>query len=78
MDRLLWATKYCAEMATAEGGTRDPKDWSAAALQFAQAHVMLDPTRLQGGDTAEERKDSQPAPVPSTRDSDRDGQVNER
>lgn len=54
----------------------EAKAFADAALAIAQAIVVLDPDRLQGGDTAEARKASVPK-VP-TRDTDRDGKTGEK
>lgn len=56
MQACLRAVKALAEDATL--GTQGKL--GPDALAFAQAHVILDPQRLQGGDTAQARVDATP------------------
>jgi hypothetical protein len=77
---FLDAANMCATKASGDNNAAEAKDWAAAALQFAQAIVMLDPQRLAGGDTPQGRKSSLPEPAvtpPATKDADRDGRIGE-
>lgn len=72
----LRVAQLLTSKAAGQQSAQEAKDFAAAALSIAQAIVVLDPNRLQGGDTPEARKASVPA-VP-TRDTDRDGKTGEK
>lgn len=76
VNALLRAIRVCAEDGTAAAGKdpRETKELAQAAQAFAQTLVLLDPTRLAGGDTPEARLASVPTPPP-TRDGDHDGKI---
>lgn len=79
-NALLRAVKVCAENSAGSQVSQESADYGTAALKFAQAVVMLDPSRLQGGDTPEARKSALPDPapnMPATKDGDGDGEVGE-
>lgn len=81
VNALLRAIRVCAEdgAAATQKDARETKELAAAALAFAQTLVVLDPTRLQGGDTPDARRASVPTPPqPGVRDGDRDGRIGER
>src|SRR4051794_5467797 len=74
-NALLRAVRVCAENAAGEDRAAEAKDYGAAALAFAQAAVVLDPTRIgSSGDTAETRKAAAPTPAP--RDGNKNGRIN--
>ena len=78
-EALLAAQLEVAETLTRKAGAAESaaeaKDFMQAQLFACQAIVTMDPERLQGGDTPEARKAS--TPTPPTRDTDRDGKLNE-
>lgn len=78
LNALLIAIKRSAEDGAGAQDQRETKECAQAAQAYAQAYVILDPTRLQGGDTPEARVSATPPQVPATRDGDRDGQVGEQ
>lgn len=78
MEACLRAARTAAEDSAGVQDARETKELGAAALSFAQAFTVLDPSRLQGGDTPEARRASTPPQTPTGRDGDRDGQVGER
>jgi hypothetical protein len=73
MNAMISAMGLCAKKAGAEDNAAEAKDYAAAAQSLAQALVVLDPSRLQGGDTP----DARAASVPATSDGDHDGRVGE-
>lgn len=76
MNALLIAIQRSAENGAMASDQRETKECAQAAQAYAQAFVILDPTRLQGGDTPEARVAA--TPVQPQRDGDRDGQVGEK
>lgn len=78
INALLIAVRRAAENSAGADDARESKELGGAALAFAQAAAILDPTRLQGGDTPAARVAATPPQMPGTRDGDRDGQIGER
>lgn len=76
MQAMLRAAKAAAENAATAQDTREMDEAAKAAKNFSEAYAILDPTRLEGGDTPEARKEAAP-PRPMPRDGDSDGKRRE-
>jgi hypothetical protein len=83
MPRFTQTADVLAGKAAMAQSAAEAKDFADGALKCVQAIITLDPARLQGGDTAEARKESLPEPprVPDvqtgTKDADKDGKIAE-
>jgi hypothetical protein len=49
VNEMLGAIRLCAQKARGVGSAAEAKDFAAAALSFAQAIIVLDPSLSQGG-----------------------------
>src|SRR5687767_2726561 len=78
MEQMLDAAVMCGKKGAGATDAREVKEFAQSALAFAQAFAVLDPDRLQGGDTPEARVDAAPPQPTSTRDTDRDGKIGEK
>lgn len=76
-NMLLRAVRICASKAAGEHRAAEAKDYGLAALQFAQAIITLDPTRLAGGDTPQARAAATPQQPakPPVKDGNRNGVI---